>query len=318
MPKEVGAGYGASPGVSDPWTWLLDPTLTPITPRVTLPAGAPATISSGPTPLWGSALPASGLQVTATQPLVGSMTRPSGVAWTPSVPAPVAVAAPRYEFYDVMSEGMWPGQPVPSGPSKRGGGLRSAKPGGGLTRSGGGVGGVGGGVGAVPAAPGAVSEVPGDGGGGGGGGGGGTVEVVPDMLGELSWWANADVLQPLLRGWGGWLKELVEQNRLTQTIPNPFAFDPEAEAAGAEVTEVGAPAAAGYQSSRGVMDRLKTLLGVEFEAEETATSQWQKVINAIPKADFEAQQLLASLRFDPTGNQWYSVDIGALVNPKYT
>ena len=319
----------------DPWTWLLDPVLTPVAPRVIMPASALSRVAATPI-RWGSAVPVESLRVTATEPLSGSTTRPIR---TPPVPRPTAAApvyvpevrtapAPTYTtylpevragpagytFYDTMSEGMgeWKKRPGVGLGAK----VKVAPPV--LPRSA--PGGSGGGTGTAPlpgeVVPGGVSE--GGGGGTGGGGGGVAPGAVPDMLGELAWWANADTLQPLLRGWGGWLKELIEQNRLTQSIPNPFATIPEAEAAGVEVAEATAPAAAGYQTSRGVVDRLKTLLGVQFEEGETSTSQWQKVINAIPKADFEAQQLLASLRFDPTGNQWYSVDIGALVNPKYT
>jgi hypothetical protein len=157
------------------------------------------------------------------------------------------------------------------------------------------------------------------GGGGGGGGGGVTPPAAPDVvpLGELSWWANADMIQPLLRGWAGWLKESVERTRMTQPIPQPFAFDEEAEAVAAEIPADRGPTMPGYKSSADVLRRLQKLMGLTFEPEEDATAQWQKVINAIPKADFEAQQLWASLRYDPQASQWYSVDIGQLVHPEH-
>ena len=190
-----------------------------------------------------------------------------------------------------------------------------------------------GGTGQPPAAQ-VPRETEGTTGGGGGGGGGPTTPPV-EMLGELAWWPNADTLQPLLRAWGGWLRELVEENRLVRAVPNPFMFDAEAEAAAAAVgegaqwaqredagdrpkQEANLPPLPGYRTTTDVMKRIKELLGVEFAAGETQTSQWQKVINAIPQADFEAQQLLASLRFNPSTDQWYTVDIGQLVNPRYT
>ena len=153
-------------------------------------------------------------------------------------------------------------------------------------------------------------------GGGGGSSGGGDGEDEAEMLGELAWWENADSIQPLLRGWASWLKELVESNRPSLAIPNPLWFDPEAEEA-AEGIEQGTPMP-GYKSSMDVLNALKEKLGLSFEEGESATSRWQKFINAIPQADFESQQLLASLRFDPNNARWYSVDIGQLVNPKYT
>ena len=143
------------------------------------------------------------------------------------------------------------------------------------------------------------------------------------------------------------MKELVEANRLTRPIPNPFVFDAEAEAAaaeigageavtptplpgmpplatpgaGAEVPDMGQPGAGyvtpGYRTSREVIQRISELLGLQFASGATETDMWQQVINRIPQAGFEAQQLIASLRFDPESSTWHTVDIGQLVNPAY-
>lgn len=166
--------------------------------------------------------------------------------------------------------------------------------------------------------PGAI--VPGAGGGAGGGGGGGGAtpgQPVPELLGELAWWENADSIQPLLRGWASWLKESVEANRNIKAIANPFSFEPGAEAA-AGVVERAEPPMPGFKTTSDMLGQLQKQLGLEFEEADTATTKWQKFINAIPKAGFESQQLLASLRYDANADSWYSVDIGQLVNPRHT
>jgi len=59
-------------------------------------------------------------------------------------------------------------------------------------------------------------------------------------------------------------------------------------------------------------------LGLEFPEGITDKDRWQAFINAIPLASLEAQQLLASLRYDGASNRWYIVDVPQLVNPQYT
>jgi hypothetical protein len=150
---------------------------------------------------------------------------------------------------------------------------------------------------------------------GGGGGGSAVPEVEP--LGELSWWSSSDVIQPLLRNWAIWLQELVEANRLMNPIPNPFSFDEEA----AKLAEKAEPSAVSAvptaTSSEDILRRLKELLQLDFSKGETKTQQWQKVIDKIPSAGLEAQQLLTSLRFDPDAGRWYTAPSPQIVNPAY-
>ena len=136
---------------------------------------------------------------------------------------------------------------------------------------------------------------------------------VPEPLGELAWWGPSGA-PPILRPWASWFQELVEMNRLT---PIAFPFDTNEAAEAAEGVEAGGQfPIEGYTSTRGVLDRLQGLLGLEYEEEADPTEKWQSFINVIPSADFEAQQLLASLRYSPDQN-WYTVDIGQLINPRY-
>lgn len=139
---------------------------------------------------------------------------------------------------------------------------------------------------------------------------------VPEPLGELSWWGPSGA-PPMLRPWATWLQEMVEANRLTP-VAFPFDLDEAAEAAEAqELEETGAVyPMEGYTSTRGVLERVQGLLGLEYGEEATPTEKWQSFINVLPQADFEAQQLLASLRYEPD-REWYTVDIGQLVNPRY-
>ncbi|KKM99856.1 hypothetical protein LCGC14_1143670, partial [marine sediment metagenome] len=72
----------------------------------------------------------------------------------------------------------------------------------------------------------------GDPGGGGyypsgyGGAAGGVAEEAPETLGELTWW-GPDAVTPLLKGWGKWLRELVEINAESRPVPYLFDFEPE-------------------------------------------------------------------------------------------
>ncbi len=199
-----------------------------------------------------------------------------------------------------------------------------------------------------------------------------TADTTTGVLGDLTWWANQDTIQPLLRNWAASLKSAVEQARVSgSTLTNPLVFDTEAESvsdgttAGSTytvvsgdtlsaiaakygttvtellslnptitnpnlisvgqaitlpgTTEVTTPTEAdtGMVSTLDVVKRLKDLLGVTFTEEDTDTTRWQKFINAVPKANLEAQQLLASLQYDSDSGQWYTTDIKQLVNPKY-
>jgi len=141
-------------------------------------------------------------------------------------------------------------------------------------------------------------------------------EDIPEPLGELAWWGPSGA-PPMLRPWSTWLQEMVEANRLTP-VAFPFDIDEAAEAAEAqELEETGAVyPMEGYTSTRGVLERIQGLLGLEYGEEATPTEKWQEFINVLPQADFEAQQLLASLRYEPD-REWYTVDIGQLVNPRY-
>ena len=139
---------------------------------------------------------------------------------------------------------------------------------------------------------------------------------VPEPLGELSWWGPSGA-PPMLRPWSTWLQEMVEANRLTP-VAFPFDIDEAAETAEAQELEEteGIFPVEGYTSTRGVLERIQGLLGLEYGEEATPTEKWQAFINVLPEADFEAQQLLASLRYEPD-REWYTVDIGQLVNPRY-
>lgn len=158
--------------------------------------------------------------------------------------------------------------------------------------------------------------------GGGGGGGGGTApeQPLPEQLGELAWWANADSIQPLLRGWAGWLKESVESNRGIKALANPFTIDAAAEtAAGPADSKV--PRMAGFKTNSEMLTKLQERLGLTFDDSDTQTTKWQKFINkipTIPNTDMETQQMLAGLRYDANSDRWYGVDIGQLINPQYT
>jgi hypothetical protein len=158
----------------------------------------------------------------------------------------------------------------------------------------------------------------GDGGYGGGGGGGGGGVPLPEgklanPLGSLSWWENSDSIQPLLRGWTTWLKEFMETNKLNAPA-NPFDINPDLPESTANKNGI----YPGFKTSNEVMQNLKEKMGITFSDSEDITSKWQKVINAIPQADFDQQQMLASLRYDTNSGGWYATDIGQLVNPKYT
>jgi len=141
-------------------------------------------------------------------------------------------------------------------------------------------------------------------------------EDIPEPLGELSWWGPSGA-PPMLRPWSTWLQEMVEANRLTP-VAFPFDIDEAAEAAETqELEEIGGVyPMEGYTSTRGVLDRIQGLLGLEYGEEATPTDKWQAFINVLPQADFEAQQLLASLRYTPE-REWFTVDVGQLVNPRY-
>ena len=141
-------------------------------------------------------------------------------------------------------------------------------------------------------------------------------EDIPEPLGELSWWGPSGA-PPMLRPWSVWLQEMVEANRLT---PVAFPFDLDEAAEAAETQELEETQAVypveGYTSTRGVLERIQGLLGLEYGEEATPTEKWQSFINVLPEADFEAQQLIASLRYVPEQG-WHTVDIGQLVNPRY-
>ena len=150
-----------------------------------------------------------------------------------------------------------------------------------------------------------------------GGGGAAGSAATPETLGNLSWWASAEALPANLRGWGSWLREMVEQNKGIN-ISNPFYRTGKAgQEAITDVADRGKPLA-GYGSSNDVLGQLRALLGIQAAAGDNNTTVWQKIINALPSASLEAQQLINSLRYDSNTNQWYSIDTTQLVNPSYT
>jgi len=167
----------------------------------------------------------------------------------------------------------------------------------------------------VPSNPPAPQNVPNYGYGSGGWGGGATPATQSD-IGSLAWWPTSSSIQPLLRGWASWLKELLESS--PEMPPNPFAMDNEAMAALSNIDASGPGVYPGYSTSLEVIQDLQRRLGIEFGEDEGPLSMWQRVINAIPRAGLAEQQMLASLRYDPNTKSWYSVDIGQLLNPKYT
>jgi len=129
--------------------------------------------------------------------------------------------------------------------------------------------------------------------------------------------ATAEALPANLRGWGSWLREMVEQNKGIN-ISNPFYRTGKAgQEAITDVADNGKPLA-GYNSSNDVLGQLRALLGIQAAAGDNNTTVWQKIINALPSASLEAQQLINSLRYDSNTNQWYSIDTTQLANPSYT
>ncbi len=282
------------------------------------------------------------------------------------------------------------------------------------------------------------SSTPGGSGAPGGGGGyypsgyggyGGTTAggeaEVPETLGELTWW-GPDAVTPLLKGWGKWLRELVEINAESRPVPYLFDFEPEVDESAelrtvlenlegllgkpggtAEVPAFSDFTAGGKESlsprmravlrelsdrrqrggstlgyieqlideSRGegedarpweellrmaqsgeggesaldqllaqyssvaeewddtvpqlktpqpgvgsvsgILKRLQRMLGVETADDASQTEKWQQLINKIPGASFEAQQLMHSLTFDQSG-KWMTQSSSMLPNPAFT
>ncbi len=248
---------------------------------------------------------------------------------------------------------------------------------------------------------------------------------VPETLGELTWW-GPDAVTPLLKGWGKWLRELVEINAESRPVPYLFDFEPEVDES-AELRTVledlegvlgkpggtaGVPAFAdftaggkeslsprmravlrelsdrkqrggstlgyieqlidesrgegedarpweellrmaqsgeggesaldqllaqyfsvaeewddtvpqlktpqpGVGSVSGILKRLQRMLGVETADDASQTEKWQQLINKIPGASFEAQQLMHSLTFDQSG-KWMTQSSSMLPNPAFT
>lgn len=142
---------------------------------------------------------------------------------------------------------------------------------------------------------------------------GGPEGTVSELLGPLAWW-KAEALPPLLRNWGQWLRELVEINATTSPIVNPFEFDEAAEVA---IDEPISPTLPKMRTARQTITEVQQLLGVQFAEGATPTEKWQEFLNKLPTASLQAQQLLASMRYDAKRG-WYTVDTPQLVHPAYT
>lgn len=147
--------------------------------------------------------------------------------------------------------------------------------------------------------------------------GGGAGNKPVETLGNLSWWASAESLPANLRGWGAWLREFVEQNKGVN-ISNPFYRTGQAGLEPIQDVNDKDKPLAGYNSTNEILEKLRQQLGVQVVQGDNNTTVWQKIVNAMPAASIETQQLLNSLRYDSNTNQWYSVDTNQLVNPQYT
>ncbi len=73
----------------------------------------------------------------------------------------------------------------------------------------------------------------------------------------------------------------------------------------------------GVGSVSGVLNRLQGMLGVDWGEDASQTEKWQQLINKIPGASFEAQQLMHSLTFDQSG-KWMTQSSSMLPNPAFT
>jgi hypothetical protein len=120
----------------------------------------------------------------------------------------------------------------------------------------------------------------------------------------------------MLRDWGKWLNEMVNQYAVSAPPSLPFDIDWDAE------REAGATDSRFRDTVLGIQRGLG-LEGIGQAPKEDGdsdgtfkTQRWQSFLSAIPSADFDTQQMLASLRYDPE-RSWYQADISQLQNPKY-
>jgi len=149
----------------------------------------------------------------------------------------------------------------------------------------------------------------------GGGGGYADETPVPDPLGELNWW-GPDALLPMVRPWGTWLRDLIQKNKQF-AIPTFWTEHELPE--GESPLEVAETRVSGTRTDRQFFNSLMSRLGLEFTDDESETQRWQRTIDAlltIPANDITTQQMLSSLRYDPT-NGWYTADLPMIQNTMY-